>query len=58
MKSFFEFWLVTAGIIVLFILLVVLPGIGYQFVCDIKDRRRKELLETVKDVEKFGRSIR
>ena len=58
MKSFFEFWLVTAGIIVLFILLVVLLGIGYQFVCDIKDRRRKELLETVKDVEKFGRSMR
>lgn len=58
MTTFFEFWLLTAGVLVLVILLVAVLGVSYQLYCDVKDRRRKELLEAVKDCEKFGRSIR
>jgi hypothetical protein len=58
MLTFFEFWLLTAGVLVLLILLVAVLGVSYKLYCDVKDRRRKELFEVAKDCEKFGRSIR
>lgn len=58
MLTFFEFWLLTAGVLVLLILLVAVLGVSYQLYCDVKDRRRKELLEIVSNCDKFGRSIR